>query len=215
MAKYCISKKFDFSGKETANVAAVMKMFGLTKEKLTEAAVEHSCSLEVKAGDIVYITGPSGAGKSVLLKELERKVPTRDRVNLNNIGLFDDRAVIDCLGLDFLQSLRMLSKAGLSDVFCLLNKPVYLSDGQKYRFRLAMALAASKKFIFADEFCSSLDRITAAVISCNIRRFADRHKAIFILAGSAEDILIDLEPDVVLIKELVGTTRVIYKSNGV
>ncbi|MFB0553503.1 MAG: hypothetical protein ACETWQ_09335, partial [Phycisphaerae bacterium] len=92
--------------------------------------------------------------------------------------------------------------------------PCNLSEGQKYRFRLAMALAARKKFIFADEFCSELDRITAAVISCNVHKFAKRTGTIFILASSHDDILLDLSPDVLVVKELSGPTEVIYKQVG-
>lgn len=74
-----------------------------------------------------------------------------------------------------------------------------------------MALAAGKKFVFADEFCSNLDRITAAVIAYNIHKFAKRGGMTFILAGSHEDILLDLAPDVLVVKELSCQAQVIYK----
>jgi ABC-type ATPase with predicted acetyltransferase domain len=74
-----------------------------------------------------------------------------------------------------------------------------------------MALAAEKKFIFADEFCSNLDRITAAVISFNVQKFAKKTGIVFILASSHEDLLLDLQPDVLVAKELSGETKVIYK----
>ena len=74
-----------------------------------------------------------------------------------------------------------------------------------------MALAAKKKFIFADEFCSELDRITAAVISYNIHKFAKQTGTIFILASSNDDVLIDLLPDVLVTVELSGPTKVIYQ----
>jgi ABC-type ATPase with predicted acetyltransferase domain len=76
-----------------------------------------------------------------------------------------------------------------------------------------MALATGKKFVFADEFCSNLDRITAAVISYNVHKFAKRNGVTFILASSHDDILLDLAPDVLIVKELCGPTQVIYKTN--
>jgi len=103
------------------------------------------------------------------------------------------------------------SYAGLSDVFCMLNQPVLLSDGQKWRFRLACGLASGRKFIFADEYCCELDRITASVISYNIHKFARRTGVSFILASSHQDVLADLQPDVLVMKELSGPTNVIYK----
>ncbi len=189
-----------------------MRMFGLTVERLSESAVTYKCRLEINDGEIIYITGPSGAGKSVLLRELEKAVPVLERINLDEIGLPAEKTLVDCIEGDFLSALKLLSTAGLNDVFCVLNQPANLSDGQKYRFRLAAALASGKRFIFADEFCTSLDRITAAVIAYNIRRYAKRNKVAFILASSQDDILADLAPDVLVVKELSGRTEVVYKS---
>jgi len=211
MMTYNLSKSFTRQVRITEKVTAVMRMFGLTVERLTETSATVNCQLEINDGDIVYITGPSGAGKSILLKELEEAVAESDKVNLDQIELPSDKSLIDCIEGDFLQALKLLSIAGLNDVFCVLNEPSLLSDGQKYRFRLAMALAAGKRIVFADEFCSNLDRITAAVISHNIYKFAKRTGVTFILATSHEDVLLDLTPDVVIIKELSGDMQVIYK----
>lgn len=211
MTTYSVSKSFNWQGTITDKVALVCRMFGLSIDRLTERKVSYSCQLQINTGDIVYISGPSGAGKTVLLRELEKSVPSSDRMNLDRIKLPNDKTLIDCIDGDLLDSLKMLSIAGLNDCFCILNQPRNLSDGQKYRFRLAMALAANKKFIFADEFCSELDRITAAVISFNIYKFAKRTGTIFILASSHNDILLDLSPDVLIAAELSGTTEVIYK----
>ena len=211
MTTYSVSKSFKWQGTITDKVASVCRMFGLTVDRLTERCFRHNCQLEINDGEIVYLTGPSGAGKSVLLRELEKSIPVSDRVNLARIKLPSDKTVIDCIDGDLLRSLRMLSIAGLNDCFCILNQPRNLSEGQKYRFRLATALAAKKKFIIADEFCSELDRITAAVISYNVHKFAKRTGTIFILASSHDDILLDLSPDVLVVKELSGPTEVIYK----
>jgi hypothetical protein len=214
MKKYSVSKRFHRRGKITDKVAATMRMFGLTVDRLGESGVSYDCSLEINDGDIIYITGPSGSGKSVLLGELEKCVPGSDKINLNEVKLPRDKTLIDCIDGDFLKSLRLLSTAGLNDVFCVLNEAANLSDGEKYRFRLAVALAAGKKFVFADEFCSNLDRITAAVIAYNIYKFAKRTGVTFVLASSHEDILLDLAPDVLVVQELSGPAQVIYKKNN-
>lgn len=214
MPKYSVSRSFARKGLISEKSAAVMRMFGVTVERLDEMRITHSCRLDMSPGDIVYITGTSGAGKSVLLRGLQEAVGASDGVNLDEIELPADRTLIDCVEGDFLEGLRILSIAGLSDVDCLLNQPANLSEGQKWRFRLAMALSMGRKFVFADEFCSNLDRITAAVISYRLRRFAKKHAVGFVLASSHRDILTDLEPDVLVIKELSGPTQVIYKDNG-
>ncbi|MDD5327268.1 MAG: ATP-binding cassette domain-containing protein [Phycisphaerae bacterium] len=212
MPSYNISKTFGRQGQISERSIAVMRMFGLTTDRLNAGLCTVNCQLEINDGDIVYITGPSGAGKSVLLRELEKAVPASERVNLNKIKLPADKSVIDCIAGDFVEGLKTLSIAGLNDAFCVLNQPANLSDGQKYRFRLAVALGSGAKFIFADEYCNELDRITAAVISYNIHKYAKRTGVTFILASSHEDILLDLAPDVLVVKELSGATQVIYKS---
>lgn len=211
MPTYSISKSLHWQGQVSDKVSKVCRMFGLTVDRLRRNHADFTCRLQIDDGDIVYITGPSGAGKSVLLAELEKSIPLADRVNLAQIKLPKDKSLIDCIAGDFLSCLKTLSTAGLNDVFCILNQPANLSEGQQYRFRMAMALALGKKFIFADEFCSNLDRITAAVISHNIHKFAKRNGVTFILAASHDDILLDLAPDVLVVQELSGKTQVIYK----
>ena len=211
MTTYSISKTFVWRGTVTDKVASVCRMFGLTLDRLTGQRFTHACRLEIYAGDIVYLSGPSGAGKSVLLAELEKAVPAGDRINLAEIPLLADRTLIDCIEADMAESLRFLSVAGLNDCFCILNQPDNLSAGQQYRFRLAMALAAGKKFVLADEFCSELDSVAAAVISYRLQRHAKRTGTTFILASSRDDILLDLSPDVLVVKQLSGPAEVIYR----
>ncbi|MHC4657836.1 MAG: ATP-binding cassette domain-containing protein [Planctomycetota bacterium] len=214
MPTYSVSKTFAWEGQLSDKAVVVMRMFGLTVDRLADKGVNHNCTVEINAGDILYITGPSGSGKSVLLGELEESIPASEKVNLKEIELPADKLVIDCIGGDFLKGLKLLSTAGLNDVFCVLHKPANLSDGQKWRFRLAMALASGKKFIFADEFCSELDQVTAAVIAYNIYKFAKQTGVTFVLASSHEDILLDLSPDVLVARELSGPTQVIYKKRN-
>ncbi|MHC4738050.1 MAG: ATP-binding cassette domain-containing protein [Planctomycetota bacterium] len=211
MKRYSVSKRFGWEGPLSEKAGQVCRMFGLSLKQLGEKATTHECSIEINEGDIVYITGPSGSGKSVLLKELEKAVPAGERINLDEIELAREKTVIDCIEGDFLGGLKALSTAGLNDVYCVLGRPANLSDGEKWRFRLAVALARKKRFIFADEFCSNLDRLSAAVISYNIRKFAKRQGVTFVLASGQDDILLDLRPEVLVVKELAGPAEVIYK----
>ena len=214
MGTYSVSKSFKWQGTITERVAAVCRMFGLTTDRLAEESFARCCKVDINAGDIIYITGPSGSGKSILLKELEECIPTADRVNLADIDLPSDKTLIDCFDGDWLTSLRLLSVAGLNDCFTVLNQPCRLSAGQQYRFRVAMALAAGRKFVFADEFCSGLDSISALVLAHGLHRFAKRSGTAFILASSRSDIILDLAPDVLVETEQCGQAEVIYKRTG-
>ena len=135
-----------------------------------------------------------------------------DAMDLARIDLPRDRAVIDCFAGDLGASLRILNLVGLGDVFAMLSRPGRLSDGQKYRFRLARALTAGKPFVFADEFGSGLDRITAAAVAYNVRRLARRTGTTLVLASSRDDLLEDLDPDVLIVKDFGGPARVVYKA---
>ena len=211
MAQYHIVKTLERYGPLSDKCILVMRMFGLTRERLHRIRFTCDTLFSVEPGDIVYITGPSGSGKTVVLTELEKTIPSQQRINLSQIDIPSDKAVVDCIDADLIETLKYFSTTGLADCPALLNTPANLSEGQQWRFRLALALAAERPFVFADEFCSLLDRITAACISHGIRKFADRYKTTFILASAHQDILSDLLPDVIVTRDSSGNSDITYK----
>ena len=118
---------------------------------------------------------------------------TRDVLNIDTIAL-GGRILVDALDRPVQESLALLSACGLGEAQLLLRTPGELSDGQRYRFRLALALARKPAWIVADEFPATLDRTLAKVVAYNIRRTADRTGTGFLLATTHEDILDDLQP---------------------
>lgn len=212
MATFSVSKTFTWQGTFTDKVAQVCRVFGLTEDWVREKREIYSCRVEINDGDIVCITGASGSGKSVLLRELEKCFPAEERMNLNQIETPGDRTVIDCIEGNVYDTLRAISVAGLNDTMCVLNQPSNLSEGQKWRFRLAVAISTGRKYIFADEFCSNLSRLAASVISYKVWKYAKRTGTTFIVAASAKDFLSDLGPDVVITKAKYGPTQVTYKN---
>jgi len=212
MTTYNLSHKFKSHVKLSENVIAVANMFGLGTRRDRQVTLIEDCQIDINPGNVVYITGGSGAGKSLIVKLLKEKMT--GYIDLNDLKIPSRQPLVDCFTNQSLRDvLFWLSSAGLSDAFAILRRPEHLSDGQRYRFRLAWALAQKPPVIFIDEFCATLDRVTAAVVSYNIRKFADRFDTTFIVATSHDDMLEDLRPDVVVIKHLGSDCDVYYPGN--
>lgn len=212
-----IKKSLNWEPTVSERAVRLMRLFGLRMTRLKGQRLCHECNLNLDKGQICFITGSSGAGKSVLLNAMYEQARPTDRIRLDDIELEQKGAMIDYIDPDasgLWNALKILSKAGLSDVFSMLNRPATLSAGQQWRYRLAKALISDRHWIFADEFTASLDRITACVIAHNLRKLASQSDKIFVLASCHEDILADLQPDVIVIKYLNGTTRTIYKDRS-
>ncbi len=188
----------------------LIRFFGITRDAMDRKALYCRLSLTLYPGWICCITGPSGAGKSILLNALCGQTPPDERIRIENIPLESTHSVIDCIDSPPAQSLPILTRAGLSDVWCLLQSPTSLSEGQKWRYRLAKALMTPAKFLFADEFCAALDTTTALVIACQLRRTIRRTGRILILAGCREDVLAELQPDVLVTVSSLACIRVLY-----
>ena len=208
MATYTVEKTFLSHTELTPKVIEVATMFGLGANRSRPIQVIAPCDIEIGQGEIVYIAGSSGAGKSLMLNLLGQQIP--EAIDLDDQPIPNGRAVVDCFDDDLSDTLVCLSWTGLNDAFALVRCPEELSDGQRYRFRLALALAKRPNAICIYEFCNSLDRVSAAVVACNVRKFADRFGTTFVVASSHDDLLEDLAPNVVVVKHLGGACDVYY-----
>ena len=199
-SKYIIDKRFKTRIRRSPRVLEIAEAFGLGLDD-KEFVIFDNLELEVKQGDVVYITGESGSGKSLLLKELEIQMGTRGLkvVNLDKIEL-TDTPLIDQIGKDTGDALRILSIAGINDAFLYLRAPGELSDGQRYRFRLAKAIESGADVWVVDEFMAILDRTAAKVIAFSIQKTARKAGATVIVATTHTDMVRDLHPDLYIEK---------------
>lgn len=160
---------------------------------------------------MVYITGQSGGGKSVLLRELARQMAERGQsvINLDNI-VFEDCALVDQIGKNTDDGLRLLGMAGINDAHLWVRKPSELSDGQRYRLRLAKAMETGAEVWVADEFLAVLDRTSAKVIAYSLQNQARRLGATVLVATTHTDMVPDLFPSLVVEKRFREKVRVDY-----
>lgn len=162
------------------------------------------------AGELLLIVGPSASGKSSLLARLRARLRSAP-VDVTGIPLAlpDGRgattvdrvvAAIDPTGATadetpdacearLVRALELLSRVGLAEPVDYLRHPARLSEGQRFRLRLAVALAEAQRraactpavvhdtpatvVLTCDEFASSLDELTACVVSRCLRREVD------------------------------------------
>jgi len=251
MSLYSINKNFravppPHPGAEpTERALGVAEMFGLGLDESYEVALYAGLVVDVRPGDVVFVTGPSGSGKSVLLRCLVEAMraaePPARIVDLADAAPPAGVPVIEGLPTEFEEALRLASTAGLADAFVLLRPPEELSDGQRWRLRLAHALARLEamrnaecgvrnerpnnengtarerhpppepmRVLVADEFASTLDRLCARAVAYRLRRLADREGVTVLAASAHDDLVEDLAPDVLVVKEAGAEVEVRY-----
>src|SRR5688572_2060708 len=175
----------------SANARRIIELFNLSPADFGAPlrAVIPPGVVSPAPGRILLITGPSGAGKSVLLRRL--CAAASRRVAVINVGALAlaPAACVDQFGRDLPAGLDLLNRVGLGEAYTYLRRPDELSDGQRWRLRLAvsihraMALHGRKHasrppidaiVLAADEFGAVLDGVSAAVVARSLRRIIDR-----------------------------------------
>lgn len=199
---YTIDRAFTSSVERTSRVLELAEGFGLGLSD-KKFVIYDNLPIEVRQGDVVYITGQSGSGKSLLLRDLTSQM--RDGglevVDLNDIHLNPDLPVIDQLGSSTTHATELLALAGISDAWIYIRKPGELSDGQRYRLKLAKMIEIQDADVWiADEFGAVLDRETAKVIAFNCQKVARRLGKTFMVATTHTDLGEELGSDLTITK---------------
>lgn len=177
----------------------VCDLFGLGEDP-TPHVVAEDWRLELRAGEVVLFTGPSGSGKSSLLRAVASQLRA---VNAREMPL-PSRPVIDLRPGPGDAWLSVLSGCGLGEARLLLRRPEELSDGQRERLRIALALATARDladdqaptFLVLDEFAAILDRPLARVLAYNVARQVRQFHLGLLAATTHQDLTEDLNPDV-------------------
>jgi ABC-type ATPase with predicted acetyltransferase domain len=198
--KYVIDVAFNSSVERTPRVLEVAEGFGLGLAN-KQFVVYDNLEIEVQQGDIVYVTGQSGSGKSVILRELARQMANEKLAvaDLNKIDL-PDQPVIEIVGETTTEAADLLAKAGISDAWIYIRKPHELSDGQRYRLKLAMLMGQKADVWVADEFGAVLDRVTAKCVAFNMQKVARRLGKTLIVATTHTDLKDELGPSLTITK---------------
>ena len=190
----------------------VAEAFGIGVDEEKEHVIYKGFDLKLAEGDVVYITGDSGSGKSALLRALAEDLEDR-AIDMSMADVDPEKPLIETIGKTFQEALSLLSRVGLNDAFLFLRRYPELSDGQKYRYRIAKMIDSGKKFWLCDEFCSTLDRTTAKIVAFNMQKLARRSGATLIVATTHTDLEEDLNPSILIRKGWGEEISVEYRPN--
>jgi ABC-type ATPase with predicted acetyltransferase domain len=198
----------------TDRTVAVAEAFGLGIDNFQKHVIYDNLELKIGPRDIVYITGDSGSGKSVLLKKLE-KILAPDTVNIKHVKIDRRKPLIDTVGKTLEEGLALLSLVGLNDAFLFVRRYSQLSDGQRYRYRIAKMIESGKQYWVMDEFCATLDRDTAKIVAFNTQKLARQQGKALLAATTHIDLFRDLKPSVHIHKGLGEAVKVKYYPNKI
>jgi len=202
----------------TSRVVGVAEGFGLGLDQWEKFVIYDNVELKISPTDIVLVTGESGSGKSVLLKALENDI--KQDMGLSTINIADikpeyGKPLIETVGETLHEGLELLSKVGLNDAFLFLRSYEQLSDGQKYRYKIAKLVESKAQFWIMDEFAATLDRDTAKIVAYNLQKLARQHGKAVLAATTHTDLLEDLKPSVHIHKKFGKEIKVSYYPNEI
>ncbi len=210
-----IDISFQTKTAQSLRVFEVAEAFGLGLEDDKPFDVLKNFEIDIRPGDIVYLTGDSGGGKSLLLRKVTSEVSQKKSL-FGEIAVDSDlridpqSIVIESIGESTEEAITFLSYAGMNDAYLFLRKYAELSDGQKYRYKIAKMLDQKKQVLIFDEFCSVLDRETAKAVAFTLQKIARRKKLTLIVATAHDDLIRDLSPSVLVRKHYGREADVAY-----
>lgn len=183
----------------------------LAPEHLADARDLHAA---LAPGHIALVTGPSGSGKSTVLRALRRQLRRGATSPTTHIR----GTIVDAFPGFTADAISALARAGLADAIVLARTPSELSEGERARFHIALALSRAPRAgtILLDEFLSTLDRATARNVAASLRRWMDREGAkrrVRLICATAHDDVLDwLLPEVLLIRDLTHPRGMLISS---
>ena len=200
-----ISHSFKTKSEVTDRTILIADAFGLGIDDEKDFTIYDNFKFQLQSNDIVYVTGDSGSGKSWILKNVFAKFPKS--VSIDDIEIDDEEILIEGVGKDLNDAIKKLNLAGLGDAFLYLRKYSQISDGQKYRYKIAKFIDMEADVWILDEFCAKLDRMTAKIVSNNLQKIARRLGKCVVCATTHEDLKDALKPSLYIRKGLESEVR--------
>ena len=141
----------------------------------------------LRAGEVGLVGGASGAGKSTVGRELARRcgamVVGGDRRRSTDLrrNRKPVERVVDLFSAGLREAMGHLSRAGLGEARVMVARVRELSEGQRARLGIALGMEWAEAArgeggraptLVLDEFCSTLDRVTAMGVARMVGKWA-------------------------------------------
>ena len=184
-------------------LAEVCLRFGIRPD-VEPALPTGRVSLALRPGHVLAVIGASGVGKTSFLDALARRFADSRRVE--TIRFPRSPSIVDAVacGQPLAEALSILTACGLGEPQLWTRRFRELSDGERFRARLARAISLHLRRrdlacpLLCDEFGSVLHRRLAKAVAYNLGKLARRRVMSVAIATSHEDLLGDLQPDTVV-----------------
>jgi uncharacterized protein len=206
----------------TPRAKLIKESFGVDSSQMNSAILQRF-NLNIEPGDMVLLTGASGSGKSTIISALahakrtvrklmriEGHCPTvRKRIALLHTSYNGSRPLVDRVGQELHNAIKALNSVGLAEAHLYLKRPTQISEGQRYRFSVALLCESKKPIWIADEFASTLDPLNAAIVAKGLRKLSYQQGATCIIAAPHIAHFIDsLVPNVLVHLSWGGVARI-------
>ena len=172
----------------------LLTAFGLTNAATrTLTMMELPAHVTFEAGQVLLVTGPSGSGKTTAKQLLASAFRTERPLATGTADR--SKPLIESWETPPARNVERLTRAGLGDPFTWCRTFDELSDGQKARYELADLTSWKDRTVIIDEFCNSLDRITARAVAWSAAKTIRQRNCQAIFICNQTDIIDDLSPD--------------------
>lgn len=193
MPSFNIIKKSEIS--KSFKSTAIKDRYDISEKKITETFTgEINIPEEWNIGIIV---GASGSGKTSIAREIFK---------ITDIIMDESLPVIDQFKSELKIVENILRNVGFSSVPSWLKPYGVLSNGEKMRVDLAMAIDSDNDVIVFDEFTSVVDRHIAQIGSFAIQKAIRKQNKKFVAVSCHYDIIDWLQPDWIFDTKEMKTT---------
>lgn len=179
----------------TTRARQLEAMFDVPASEKAHLEWEVAAPLDERDWNVGLIVGPSGSGKTSIAREMfGADKLDESRFAWGGASVIDDFEA--ALGIEAITG--TCQAVGFNTVPAWLRPYAVLSNGEKFRVRLARMLLEDGDPIVHDEFTSVVDRQVAKIGSHAVAKYVRRNGRRFVAVSCHDDIIEWLQPDWVL-----------------